>query len=169
MNEEERNALSEQEKIKHARTKKIFKIVGIILLITGIAFIIAGFADFISSMTKFEAPRNFWCLFIGFPLTAFGGMLTMLGFKKEIMRYGMRESTPVFNEAGKEIQPGVSAIANAVKESDNKVCPSCGELNDNDASFCKKCGASLNKQCPYCGEKLDADAVFCDKCGKKLE
>lgn len=169
MTEEERNRAQEEARRKHAKTKKIFKIVGIIMMVIGIGCIIVGFIDFFTSVSDFGMPKNFWLLFIGFPCTAIGGMLTLMGFRKEIMNYSMRESTPVFNEAGKQMQPGISAIASAVKNSDNVVCPACGTENDKDSAFCKKCGAALSKKCPVCGAELDHDAAFCDKCGKKLD
>lgn len=162
MNEEEKQR-------KHKRTKNILKVLGLLLLVTGIVFIVIGMADFFSSMGNFGQPKKFWCLFIGFPAAAIGGMLTTMGFRREIASYTMRESTPVFNEAGKEIQPGVRAIANAVKNSDKTICPTCGTENDKDSAFCKKCGAPLSKKCPNCGADLDPDALFCDKCGTKLD
>lgn len=168
MNEEEKKDLEEKQLRNHKKVKTIFKIIGPIVIVAGLVFAIIGFADFISSASNFEQPTKFWCLFIGLPAMAFGGMFTLAGFRKEIMRYNMHETTPVFNEAGKQIQPGISAISNAVKNSDAPICPVCGSLNDKDSAFCKKCGAALSKTCPHCGASLDADANFCDKCGKKL-
>ena len=160
--------MDEKEK-KHRRTKLAFKITGPLLLIAGLAFAITGFVDVISTMSNMSGmPSKFWCFFVGFPLIAVGAAITSMGFRREMASYAMRESAPVFNEAGKEIQPGVRAIADAVKNSDVRVCPSCGAENDKDSAFCKKCGAPLVKKCPSCGADLDADAEFCDKCGTKL-
>lgn len=153
---------------KHLAIKKTLKIVGPIVAIAGLVFAIIGFVDFFGSMSDFGRPTKFWCFFVGFPLIAVGVGMTAWGFQREIASYSMRENAPVFNEAGKKIQPGVRAIADAVKNSDVRICPSCGSENDNDAAFCKKCGASLVKKCPSCGADLDAGALFCDKCGTKL-
>lgn len=165
MNEEE---IREEKMRKHKRVKTILKIAGLILLPAGLAFAIIGFVDIFGSMSDFEQPTKFWCFFIGFPMIAVGGMLTAMGFRREIASYTMRESAPVFNEAGKEIQPGIRSIAEAVKNTDGGTCPACGALNDKDSAFCKKCGAALTKKCPSCGADLDADAAFCDKCGTRL-
>lgn len=160
--------MDEKER-KHRKIKLAFKILGPVILVAGVVFAIIGFADLASSMKEMSGmPSKFWCFFVGFPLIAVGGALTTMGFRRELASYAMRESAPVFNDAGQIIKPGVSAIADAVKNSDKTVCPSCGFENDKDSSFCKKCGTALSKKCPYCGADLDADAVFCDKCGKKL-
>ena len=159
--------MNEKDK-KHLKTKRILKIAGPIVLVAGLAFAITGFVNIATSMSSGSMPDMFWCFFIGFPLIAVGGTMTGWGFKREIASYAMRESAPVFNEAGEKIKPGISAIADAVKNSDVKVCSACGAENDKDSTFCKKCGAPLSKKCPYCGAELDSDAVFCDKCGKKL-
>lgn len=160
--------MNEKDK-KHLKTKRTLKIVGPIVMIAGLAFAITGFVDLFTSFGKGGMPSLFWCFFIGFPLIAAGGAMTAWGFQREIASYSMRENAPVFNEAGEKIRPGVSAIADAVKNSDKTVCPACGTENDENSAFCKKCGAPLSKKCPNCGADLDADAVFCDKCGKKID
>ncbi len=165
---DERDNEREKAQIKHKRVKTAFKIFGIICLAAGLAFAITGFVDLFGSLSDFGPPTKFWCLIVGFPLIAVGGGMTSFGFRKELTSYVMRESAPVFNEAGKEIQPGIKAISEAVKSPEGTVCPSCGELNDADSAFCKKCGEPLAKKCPSCGATLDADAIFCDKCGTKL-
>lgn len=168
MTEEEKIKTEEEIKAKHEKTKKKLKAVGITLISVGVVCLITGFVNMAMSVSAGNMPTLFFLLILGFPMTGVGIMLTLMGFRRELASYTMRESTPVFNEAGKEIRPGVSAIADAVKNSDDKVCPACGALNDKDSAFCKKCGAPLSKKCPDCGAELDADAAFCDKCGKKL-
>ena len=166
MNQEE---YREQKMRKHNRTKLICKITGITIFIVGVVFVIMGFADFSNAMSTSAIPEKFWCLFVGFPAIMFGGFLTTVGFHRELSEYTMRERTPVFNEAGKEIQPGVRAIAQAAKDTDDTICPACGTTNDKNSLFCKKCGVPLSKKCPVCGAVLDADAIFCNTCGKKLD
>ena len=49
-------------------------------------------------------------------------------------------------------------------------CRYCGELNPEDATFCKKCGKRLDGQavCPSCGKVVPADGDFCIFCGARL-
>lgn len=158
-----------QNETKHQKTKRIFKILGIIFTIAGLALAITGFVSMISSFGSGEFPRLFWCMIPGFPLLAFGLMLLMQGFRRELMQYSKNESVPVFNDAAQQAQPGISAIADAVREkSDSVVCPNCGNPCPQDAKFCEKCGYALYKSCPDCGEQVSLDAQFCKKCGKKL-
>lgn len=60
----------------------------------------------------------------------------------------------------------------------NKVCPSCRQLNYADAKFCSFCGNSLSstsRQSPFvpvavcnnCGEMLPPNSKFCPACGDK--
>ena len=77
---------------KHERTKKKLKIIGITLLAAGAALVITGFVDFIKNISTFNQPQLFWCLIVGFPMLGFGGMVTAMGFRKEIARYVKNES-----------------------------------------------------------------------------
>lgn len=156
---------------KHLKIKKILKIIGPIVLVTGVALAIAGLVDFAINMRKFEQPKLFFLFFIGFPCIGVGSMLTAMGFKKEMMTYVKNEATPVFNEMGHDIAPGISAISNAVRNPDNvkRVCPVCGEENSDDNNFCKKCGNPLIKKCPSCNTVVEEDSAFCPNCGQKLE
>ena len=96
-------------------------------------------------------------------------MLTLMGFRKEVATYIKNESVPVFNEAGEEMKPGISAIAGAVKDAGKTVvCPYCGSANGADDNFCSKCGKPLSSVCPRCNAKVSADSAFCPKCGEKL-
>lgn len=49
-------------------------------------------------------------------------------------------------------------------------CDKCGYENEEDAQFCKQCGASFNEyvECD-CGTRNPADAEYCKACGKKLK
>lgn len=51
------------------------------------------------------------------------------------------------------------------------ICPVCNKKNEEEASFCSKCGALLNpslKKCDKCGEINPAEAAFCQQCGKPM-
>lgn len=158
-----------QNESNHRKVKRIFKILGIILTIIGFAFAITGFASFFIAMNNATTPTLFWCCFVGFPILVVGLWMLMFGFRKEIMQYTKNESVPVFNDAAKQAQPGISAIAEAVREKPESVtCPKCGTPCPSDAKFCEQCGATLYSTCPACGEQVSHDALFCKKCGKKL-
>ena len=146
----------DEKMLKHAKNKKILKVIGIILLIAGVCCAVTGFVDMGLSMRRMEMPRLFFLLIIGFPSIGIGGMLTLMGFRKEMATYIKNESVPVFNEAGEEMKPGISAIA-------------CGSANGADDNFCSKCGKPLSSVCPRCGASVAPDSFFCPKCGEKLK
>lgn len=153
---------------KHKKTKTILKITGISLIAVSLVFIIMGFIDVFSVMSKQDMRMpKIYLLMIGFPLFAVGMTLTINGFRREISTYVKNESVPVFNEMGKEIVPGVSAISGAVF---NKavICPKCNEVNEAGSKFCKKCGEPLQKVCVNCGHVLDAGSEFCPQCGVRV-
>lgn len=47
------------------------------------------------------------------------------------------------------------------------ICARCGQENQQDAVFCKKCGRRLdgNSICPTCGKLTPADGEYCIYCG----
>ncbi|GEM_PF-2047114 len=49
------------------------------------------------------------------------------------------------------------------------VCPYCETLNDQDASFCRKCGVALTRHCPYCDTVNWIDDEHCVQCGAALD
>lgn len=179
MDEEEKRRL-EEEKAKHEKTRRILKIVGIVLVCCGLVLDIIFFVDMISSMSGYSTPRLFACGMIGLPMTGIGLMLLVWGSQREINRYMKNEMTPVVNDAAVELKPAVKAVAEAVKEvkEDNEakedkgsttVCPVCGKENQPQNNFCDGCGARLYRVCPKCGARQDADDAFCGNCGTKLE
>lgn len=161
----------EIQKAKHEKTKKKLKIIGPCLLGAGLIFVITGLVDVIISFTSNDMtmPKMFWCLFIGFPMTAIGLMLTLVGFNREVSRYMKNEQVPVANEMGEEISPAIKAVASAVKSTEEKSrCPYCGAETEKDSKFCPECGKQLKKTCSSCGETVDGDSKYCDNCGAKL-
>lgn len=167
----------QEEKAKHAKTKKTIKTVGLVLVICGAILDIVFFVDIFASMSSFGAPNLFFCGFIGFPMTGIGAMLLSIGFRKEINSYMKNENVPVVNDAVQELKPAVKAVAEAVKEVGSEVktesakttvCPSCGKVNQPENNFCDGCGTQLFKLCPNCGARQEADDVFCGQCGGKL-
>ena len=48
-------------------------------------------------------------------------------------------------------------------------CPSCGTINDEEATFCASCGALLhNNICPQCGSEIDPEADYCESCHRYI-
>lgn len=162
--------MNDQE--KHNATKKKLKILGFCLLAIGGIFTVIGFISFFSAFGGNGAPRFFWCAFIGLPMLAGGAMVTTLAYKQEISRFVKNESVPVINEASEEIAPAIRNVASAVKDGidgeNENFCPACGASNNEENSFCGKCGKALKKTCPKCGKSAPADNAFCGNCGEKL-
>ena len=50
-----------------------------------------------------------------------------------------------------------------------RACASCGTTNEEDASFCEGCGASMSRACGSCGVEASPTARFCRACGAPLE
>ena len=161
----------DEKMLKHARNKKILKIAGITVLTLGVCCTVAGFINMATSIAAMEMPRLFFLLIIGLPCIGIGLMLTLTGFRKEMATYIKNESVPVFNEAGEEMKPGISAVAGAVKEgvTASVICHACGESNTEGSNFCRKCGHPLSSVCPRCGASVAPDSFFCPKCGEKLK
>lgn len=156
--------------VKHIKTKKKLKIIGLIVLIIGLCCTVAGFVNFGISISGGEMPKLFFLLIIGLPCAGIGGMLTAAGFRKEIMTYTAKESAPAVNIMGQSVAPGISAIAAAAKAADPSpvICPECGESNTAGSNFCKKCGKKLLSKCPKCGTSVEEGSGFCSNCGEKL-
>ena len=133
------------------------------------------------SMSSFSMPDLFFCGMIGLPMTGFGAMLLIIGFRGEISRYMKNEGVPVVNDAAQELKPAVKAVAEAVKEVNAEgekqsaeqvakptICPACGKENQPDNNFCDGCGTQLFKVCPKCGARQEVEDEFCGNCGCKL-
>lgn len=171
----------QEEKAKHKKIKKTLKIIGFVLLGCGIILDIIYFVNIVASMSSFSMPDLFFCGMIGLPMTGFGAMLLIIGFRGEISRYMKNEGVPVVNDAAQELKPAVKAVAEAVKEVNAEgeqqsaeqvakptICPACGKENQPDNNFCDGCGTQLFKVCPKCGARQDVEDVFCGNCGCKL-
>lgn len=159
---------------KHEALRGKIRIFGFVALAAGLACSIVGLVNFFLTATRGEGfPRLFFLLFIGFPLIAVGVSALLFGFRGALMRYTKNESVPVFNEAGKEMAPGVRDLANAVREGAEKTADGvrckCGTLNEQGSRFCRNCGAPLTEKCPVCGSEIPADSAFCNQCGAKID
>jgi hypothetical protein len=154
----------------HHRVRRVFRVLGPVLVVVGLACIVAAFAGFVTAFGG--PPRLFWLGFVGIPVLFVGLVLTKAGYLGAVTRYVAQEQAPVaadtLNYLAGETRPGVRAGASAVREGlrgEGRACPACGERNDGAARFCDACGKPLARACPACEAQNDADARFCDACG----
>ena len=155
---------------KHNEKKLKLRRIGIALLIVGGIFSAIGLIDFFAAFGGMGMPTMFWCLFIGFPLLGFGGMLLKVSYIRETAQYFKDESVPVTKDLYRDLKPELKDFVNTLrgKDTEEVICPRCGTRNDLDNNFCKGCGEELNRKCPYCGETLDHNSTFCGRCGKRV-
>ena len=157
------------------------RIAGPLVFLTGLAFLVTGMASFFQGFGSFGPggfdgpPRYFWCVFVGIPLLAVGGMMTTAGYAGLITRYMSGEVAPVqrdtFNYLAKGTRPGVRDVVGAVAEGfasarSTATCPKCGATLPAGSRFCPACGApAVPAECPSCGASVPASARFCADCG----
>ena len=137
---------------------KKFRMAGFIILPIGIILFITslfGFANFDTEL--------FLLSFIGLPMIAIGSSLLMFGYQGSIHRYHASQSAPILKDTLNYLQDETK-----INLSNGKQCKVCSNMNDKDAAFCDKCGASLVKICDECNCENDGDASFCKSCGKKF-
>lgn len=100
--------------------RNLLRVGGLTLLSLGGLLLVIGMWSFFSAFGGFEPPRYFWCAFLGLPMMPIGGAMTMLGFLGSIQRYVAGEVLPTqvdaVNYVGRETQPGVKAMAEAVTD-----------------------------------------------------
>jgi ribosomal protein L40E len=168
---------------RHQQIRGVLRIVGPCLLLAGLVLDAIGLVSFFSAFGSFEPPRYFWCLFLGFPLTAMGAGLTKFAYLGAIARYLSGEVSPVGKDTFNYLYEGtgerVRTIAHAVGQGLSSGlrgadaveirCPTCDAPNPADARYCDRCGAPLeDKACPRCGTRNGRDAKFCNQCGGQL-
>ena len=110
------NSINPQAKKQSGFLKKM----GPVILILGILFLIVGLGSFFMSFGGGGRPRFFWCAFVGMPLILVGGVMTQMGFLKNILKYTAGEAAPVakdtFNYTARGTKEGVKDIASSVAE-----------------------------------------------------
>jgi len=158
---------------RHEEKKKKLRNTGKVLLIIGVIFSVVGFVDFFAAFTGSGMPTLFWCLFIGFPLLGFGGMLLKASYMRETAQYMKDEGIPVVKDTYRDLKPEFKDFVNTIRGIDTpeeeKICPRCGARNDADNNYCKSCGEALTgSRCPNCGEEVDPNSTYCGRCGKRL-
>lgn len=169
---------------EHRETRKVLRVLGLILVAIGGLFMIVGFVDFFGAFGGHGMPTKFWCFFVGAPLLGLGTFCLKLGYLGAVTRYVAGEVAPVgkdtLNYMARGTRGSIEEIAEAVGEglreagdperAESVRCRRCSTENDADARFCKSCGEPLArpKPCESCGELNDPDAAYCDSCGTKL-
>lgn len=176
--------MSEEFDPRHQARRASLRRLGPLVVGVGVVFAVIGFVSFFTAFGGSGPPRYFWCAFVGLPLIGLGLGMTRFGYLGAISRYVANETTPVgvdvVNTVAEGTKDAVRGVATAVGEGlaagrgggtvEVVRCHKCNETNDQDARFCKQCGASLakSKPCPSCLELNDPDARFCDRCGKPM-
>ena len=144
-------------------TKKTLKILGGTIATIGLTLAIVGFVNLFSASHSDGFPKLFWLSFVGLPMLAFGLMLLLFGFRREISRYAINATMPIVNETLQELSPAIQSLTEKVISCD------CGAKNLASSKFCSNCGKALVKTCPNCNQVVDSNANFCNVCGAKIE
>jgi hypothetical protein len=105
---------------RQPRTRTALRRAGLGVLAVGGLLVLVGMGSFFASFASMQAPRFFWCAFLGMPLLFVGSVMTIFGFLGAFHRYVAGEAAPVakdvVNYMGQNIRPGLKAMASAVTE-----------------------------------------------------
>lgn len=130
--------------------RTLFRVLGPLVVLVGLAFVVLAGIDFFGSMGSFTGqPTRFWMFFVGLPLLAVGGWLTMAGFMGAGARYTAGEYAPVVKDTAGYLSDGRGVLgigrtaAPASEGATGPYCRQCGVRNDTDARFCDSCGSIL--------------------------
>ncbi len=157
---------------ENSHARKVFRILGPVLLGIGALLTLVGIIGFISG-TIFLIVLAF----IGMPLDFIGSVLTALGYMGAVARYTASQSAPVAKDVANYMidntQHSVANLAGKVAreiktEAKPVTCLHCGEVAHPGALFCDRCGKPLAIVCPKCNEQNDQNARYCQKCGEPL-
>ena len=74
------------ESPKHNAAKSFLRIVGPLLAVVGLIFLVIGMVSFFSAFGSHEAPKLFWCCFVGMPLLFVGVTMSKFGYLGAVMR-----------------------------------------------------------------------------------
>ena len=139
---------------KDDKAKKVFKILGPVLLVPGVILIVLGILGFVG---VFSLGVGIVCIDFGSFAFLPGLIFTIMGWSKAAV---YSSTGGHFEEIPVTVTVGNSAIT----------CASCGTANSDDSLFCKKCGKPIKviTACPHCNAKVDKDSKFCTKCGRPI-
>ena len=157
---------------ENSKARKVFRVLGPILLGVGVLLTIAGFFSLFSG-----ALETFFLGFIGLPVVFVGLSFTSLGYMGAMARYSASQTAPVAKDVTNymidhttdSVAHMAGAVVKEVKgDTQPVVCRHCGEVAHAGALFCDNCGKPLATLCPKCHAENDQNARFCQKCGEPL-
>jgi len=167
------------QSLQNQKTKVIFKVLGIFLIIIGAIILIVGVVSFFRpffshSVGSFVNPfRYLWIILIGLIITASGIVSLMYAYMGKATHYTNTKIIPVVKETTNsfidETNTGINNLIDKFKGKKYKVCPNCHQKCDINVKFCGSCGSKLTNTCSKCRSENDLDTSFCISCGNKLK
>jgi len=111
---------------------------------------------------------SFPLLFVGGVCLSFGYMKAVNAYVVGEQAPVMKDAANyILDGTRDEVSETAQAIAKNIHQEGGIICPRCHTKNEPGATFCDNCGAPLTKKCS-CGEVNDVDAKYCRRCGKLL-
>ena len=101
--------------------RSLFRAGAVVFLPTGAIFAAVGLIDFFGAFSGHGFPTKFWCVFVGFPMLAFGTFCFKAGFLRRITGYVAGEAAPVVKDTIEYVSDGFlqrRTISNTSRESD---------------------------------------------------
>ena len=155
-------------------TRTLLRIIGGVVYAVGFGLIIFSFASFfLAPVLSIAFTGVFSFVILGIIASSFGRMLIGLSRTKNFSG-PVSEQRPVKRE---EVQEEMTYDYTFVSDREAKAerksstsysrCPECDAENEDKASTCKNCGATLYgyKKCTMCYKLNDKDRRFCKNCG----
>lgn len=86
--------------------RNLFRVGAVIFLPLGAIFAAIGLIDFFGAFSGHGFPTKFWCVFVGFPMLAFGAFCFKAGFLRAITGYVAGEASPVIKDTVEYVADG---------------------------------------------------------------
>jgi zinc-ribbon domain len=132
--------------------RNLLRVVGVAVLVVAVLFLVVGLRDFFGSSDSFDGPHKFWMVFVGILGLPIAGWCIQAGFMGAAARFAAGETMPTVKNSAAYLTDGegVLGIGRTVDDASaptaaatGPFCSTCGTRNDDDASFCDRCGAAL--------------------------
>lgn len=142
----------------HKKGRNWLIIIGLIMIIIGIPLAIIGFSSFIELQANFFSlsfeessalsAQAFANMVPGMFLIVIGIGLLRFGYIGKVSKYIADETGPAISSVTKSITSGIKEGGgiDLTVHSDTNIrikCRNCGTLNDEEATYCDKCGSQL--------------------------